>query len=386
MAKITKNSLALPKTVKSIHGFIYAMFWLYVPIYLTIQGFSGYHIGLFIGLANLMAIISTLPSGIANDRIKSKKIILTALLLSIIYFTGLLTVTNIIILAGAFICGGLGRNLFDISVDSLAFKVIDRKKSSIQIGGYLAVLYFAQIIGFMIGGNVINSFGFPATLSSIIVLLFLTTIISVYLPLTHTFKFKLMEYKKDIFNKEVLFFMLIVFLFSLHFGAEATSYSLFLKTNLNLNLSQIGFYVGGAVIFLALSALFFSWKVQKGFDPKKVFYIGLIISGLGHILFSIQDNVLISFLLRCFHEIGDGAMIYSIFYGIVRIFNIERVGGNSSTITLTKILGTSFAAFIFGHFGAEYGYYLPLFITGFTNLAAFLLLFYFNKKVLPKAQ
>jgi hypothetical protein len=75
-------------------------------------------------------------------------------------------------------------------------------------------------------------------------------------------------------------------------------------------------------------------------------------------------------------------MILSIFYGIIRIFHIERIGGNSSMITFTSILGGSIGAFIFGPLGEAYGYYLPLFISGITTVSSFLLLYYLDKRAL----
>jgi len=381
---VTKKSLTFPTTIKALHAFIYGLFSLYLPIYLMSKGFSGYHIGIFIGLSNLISIISTLPTGVANDRIRSKKIILYALILSTIYYTGLLTITNAFILGFAFILGGLGKNLFTLSIDALAFRVVNPAKSSNQIGKYLGIVSFLSLIGIAIGGNVINTFGFEATITAIIVLFLITGIGSLFLPITQTFKFKLFEYKRDIFKKEVLFFMFIVFLFSLHYGAEMTSYTLFLKHNFSLNLGTMGLYMASAIVFLAGAEIFFGRKVQKGMDPKHVFYFGLLVSGIGHVLFSIQSDVWISFIFRCVHEVGDGAMIFSIFYGIVKIFNIERIGGNSSIISLTSVLGVSVGSFIFGPLGEHYGYYLPLFITGVTSILAFLLLFYFNKKVLLK--
>jgi MFS family permease len=377
---VTKNSLALPTMVKGIHGMIYSMFWAFVPVFLISKGYSGFEIGLFIGLANLMAIISILPAGVANDRIKSKKIVIYSLFFSIIYFFGLLTVENSIILAVAFVLGGIGRNLFNISIDSLAFRKINAARSSIQMGKFLSITAGFAILGFLIGGNAINTFGYDATIIGIITLLIVTLITAFFLPITATYEAKLFEYKKDIFKKEVLIFILITFLFTLHFGAEATSYSPFLQENFGLNLSEIGFFIAGANLFLIISHQIFSRKIQKGFDPKKVFYFGLIVAGLGHILFSIQSDVWLSFIFRCMHELGDGAMFFSIYYGIVKIFNIERIGGNSSIITLTTVIGSSTGAFIFGPLGAEYGYYLPLFITGITNLIAFVILYSFNKK------
>ncbi len=375
----------LPTSVKAIYGFIYSLFWVFVPIFLAEQGFSGYHIGLFIGIANFMAIITTLPAGIANDRIKSKKMILYAIIFSSLYYVGLLTITNAIILAFVFICGGLGRNLFNVSIDSLAYRSLDRKKTPTQLGKYVSFVVFAEIIGFMIGGNIINSYGFDNTLKVIIIMLIITGFASLFLPITHTFKFKLFEYKKDIFRKEVLMFIAVVFLFTLHYGAEATSYSLFLKTRFALNMGEIGMFIGGAVIFLALSALYYSKKIARGFDPKYVFYIGLIFSGIGHVVFALQQDVIFAFIIRCIHEWGDGAMIFSIFYGIVRIFKIERIGGNASFITFTQILGSSVAAFIFGPVGEYFGYNVPLFITGITTFCSFLLLYHLEKRTLRKA-
>lgn len=381
----TQNPLVLPTVVKGVYGFIYSLFWIFVPIFLVEQGFNGYHVGIFIGLANFMSIISTLPAGIANDRVRSKKIIIYALTFSAFYYIGLLTIANAVILAFVFICGGLGRNLFNVSIDSLAYRVLDRKKMSSQLGKYVGFVVFAEIIGFIIGGSVINSYGFDNTLKAIIILIAITGLAALFLPITHTFKFKLLEYKKDIFRKEVLMFILVVFLFTLHYGAESTSYSLFLKTRLNLDLAQMGMFIGGAVVFLALSALYYSKKITQGFNPKYVFYIGLIASGLGHILFSIQHDIVLAFVFRCIHEWGDGAMIFSIFYGIVRIFNIERIGGNASFITFTQILGSSTAAFVFGPLGEHYGYNVPLFVTGITTFCSFLLLYYLEKRKLQKA-
>lgn len=377
-----KSPLALPVITKSVHGFIYSMFWIFVPIFLVEQGFNGFEIGIFIGLANLMAIITVLPAGIANDRVHSKRMILYALIISMVYYLGLLTVTNSIILAGAFVCGGLGRNLFNISIDSLAFKVIDKKRSPIQLGKYLGYVVLIEVLGFMIGGNIIEAFGFDATITLIIILLFGTTFISLFLPITHTFSFKLLKYKKDIFKKEVLLFILIIFLFTFHYGAESTSYSLFLQNRFGLDTGQTGLFVGGAVIFLALSALFFGKKVSKGFNPRYVFYIGLFVSGIGHILLSLQTDVWLAFVIRCFHEFGDGAMMFSIYYGIVSIFNIKRIGGNASIITFTQIVGASSSAFIFGPIGEHYGYYLPLLVSGITTVLAGLILFIVDRRAL----
>lgn len=381
---VTKNSITLPILLKSIFTFIYDLFWLFVPVFLIDRGFSGFHIGLFIGLASLVSLLTTLPAGVANDRFKSKKIIFYSLFFSIIYYFGILSTENVILLGIIFLIGGLGKNLFSISIDALTFKILDSKKSPLEMSKYVAGTSIGAVFGFLLGGYTIAKFGYDYTLIGIIILLVCLALGSLLLPITETVKVKLFEYKRDIFKKEVLFFVGIVFLFTLHFGAEATSYSIFVRDTFNLGMDKVGMFMAGANVFLILGNIYFARKVNKGYDPKKVFYYALIISGLGHALFAIQSDVWWSFAFRCFHEFGDGAMIFSIYYGIVRIFDIERIGGNSSFISLIIIISSSIAAFIFGPLGEYYGFWLPLFITGCTNILAFFLIFYFSKKVLPK--
>lgn len=256
--------IGLAITIKSVFTLINNLFWLFVPVYLIDKGFSGWHVGIFIGLASLVSILTTLPAGIANDRIKSKKIILYSLFFSIIYYFGLITTENVILLGAAFVLGGLGKNLFNISIDSLTFKIIEKKKSSIQIGKYVAGNTFGSILGFIIGGYAITNFGYNNALIGILTLLIILSLGSLFLPITQTVKVKLFEYSRDIFNKEVLFFIFIVFLFTLHYGAEATSYSLFLRDNFSLTLDKIGLFIAGANIFLIIGNWIFANKVQKG--------------------------------------------------------------------------------------------------------------------------
>ena len=48
---------------------------------------------------------------------------------------------------------------------------------------------------------------------------------------------------------------------------------------------------------------------------------------------------------------------------------MDRVGGNSSLITLTTTLGVFTGSLIFGPLGASLGYQIPLIISGVISLA-----------------
>lgn len=373
---VKRDGIGLPIFVRSMRIFIHNLMRLFLPIYLVGNGFNGWQIGLLLGLSSLAGFISCLPAGIGNDRVASKKIILYALVLSIVYYVGLLTLPSFLFLIVFFMIGGFGENLFNVSSDSLVYRIINKERSSSALGKYVAFINLAGVLGLIVGGDFINTYGFKNIILFILILLGMLAIISFMLPMTETFKFKFTEYKKDIFRKEVLVFLAVVFLFTFHYGAEATSYSLFLKERFALDLKGIGLFIGLCAAWISVAALFFSWRIEKGLHARYVFYFGLLVSGLGHILFSIQTELIPAIIFRCIHEIGDGAMIFSIHYGIVKIFNLNRIGGNTGLIALMQITGGFISATIFGYIGAKYGYWIPLNASGVMMLFALVLLFF----------
>jgi predicted MFS family arabinose efflux permease len=54
---------------------------------------------------------------------------------------------------------------------------------------------------------------------------------------------------------------------------------------------------------------------------------------------------------------------------IARLFHVDRVGGNSSLISLITTLGVFAGSLMFGPLGAHYGYAWPLIISGAISLA-----------------
>jgi len=54
---------------------------------------------------------------------------------------------------------------------------------------------------------------------------------------------------------------------------------------------------------------------------------------------------------------------------IARLFHVDRIGGNSSLISLTTTLGTLVGSLIFGPLGASLGYATPLIVSGIISLA-----------------
>lgn len=346
------------------HGL--AFFW---AIYFVKLGFSGYQIGILFAMFAITTLFIPLPTGIFSDRITPKKLILAGLGLVLIelYFASI--ATSFIAFVCILLIGGIGDNIFKVSTNSLFFKILDKKRKERTINWYLSIGYIAIGTALILNGALLEKISFPILLNILTVIIGALGIITLFLPDTKTFKYQLFQYKQDVFKKETLFFILIIFLFALHFGSEQTSYSLFLRNNLGLSLMQTGLYMGIAVMTMAISVTVAS-KLIKKVDIKKILYSGLILSGIGYIIVA-YPNTAISFPGRIIHEIGDAIMFVFLYNSIAKFFPKARVGGSSSLMTLTLITGLFISSLVSGPLGTAYGYQWPIILSGISTLGAF---------------
>ena len=133
----------------------------------------------------------------------------------------------------------------------------------------------------------------------------------------------------------------------------------------------MGLYMGIAIITMALTVQIIAKFLHK-WKAKYILLLGLFASGTGHILMTINKPI-ISGLFRIWHEIGDAAMFFFIYYGITKLFDLKRIGGNAGIFSLTSTMGAAIGAIVFGPLGAYHGYSIPLIISGVTSLMAFIL-------------
>ena len=129
---------------------------------------------------------------------------------------------------------GLGLQLFRLSLDTLLFKE-DHEDAPRRMGQYNAMRMGGMMVGALLGGAGYYWLDFPATLRLFCVGALLLIAPTVKLPLTRGVRTTLFDYGRDFLAPPVLFFAAWLFLFTLHWGAEATSLSLFLEHNLNLS-------------------------------------------------------------------------------------------------------------------------------------------------------
>ena len=174
---------------------------------------------------------------------------------------------------------------------------------------------------------------------------------TVRLPRTRGVPTSLLEYGRDFLTPPVLFFLTWLFLFTLHWGAEATSLALFLEHNLGLSPLGVGVYMAGEFGVVGLTAYLYGRFWAGRLKPLTFLALALIFSGAGHILMT-YPALPWSFARRAVHGFGDGLILMETYTTITRLFHVDRIGGSASLISLTTTLGIFAGSLIFGPLGA----------------------------------
>ncbi|MCK9186708.1 MFS transporter [Candidatus Gracilibacteria bacterium] len=351
-------------------------FW---GIYFASIGLSGLEIGTFFAVNSFASILTILPSGLSNDRFKSKNLISISLILAAIFYFGMASTVSfpILLFLGALI--GISLKIYDSSSDSLFYRAAETENFNKHLGTFQSINYLTISLGTMLTGYIIGlDIAFKNVFIAVAIIFLILAILGFFiLPKNDTTKFEIIHYKKDIFKKDVMIFLLVIILFATHFGVEGTSYGLFLKETLNLSSLQTGLYMGLAMFPMAISSLIISKKL-KNWKAKNILLFGLLLSGFGHILMTIKI-VEVSFLFRTIHEIGDSAFFFFLYYGVSKIFSMERIGGNTGMINFVSAIGGAVSSAFFGPIGEKFGYDIPIAVSGGISLLAVIVVLSFVK-------
>lgn len=360
--------------------FFLAMFFSFIsfalPIYLSSVGLSGYQIGVLVSLYAIASVFVTFPTGVINDKWTIRLTLVAGFLMLSVFFFGLGLAGGFLMYLPLFLIGGLGSNLGDISLRTLAFKTRMDGNEGRKFGTFSLVRFLSASLGMFVGGALVFLVGFPLGFCVMgLIYLLVMPFISFRPPAKQTLK--LGQYRKDVLNRKVVFMGLIMFMFSLHWGSEMTSFGLFLKNGLGLNMLMLGLYTGLALPFLGIASFYFGKRIDGGkSNLKMVFFAGMVLSGVSYILNTVPV-VWFSFLTRIVHETGDGMANIAVYFWISRLFKAERVGGGSGAMFTVMLLGEVAGALVFGPLGDIMGYNVPIIITGITSItSAFLLLAY----------
>ncbi|MBA2847662.1 MFS family permease [Thermosulfuriphilus ammonigenes] len=339
----------------------------FMPVYLKGKlGFSGQQIGLLYGALSVTTLITAFPFGLASDRLKARDLVALALLLlgGAIYLQA--QVSHFTVYFLAFLIYGLGLNLFRIALDALLFKTVSERTGK-SFGIFNGSRMAGFTLGGILGGVLLDRLDFVFTLKTVAGFYLLLLAFYPWLPRTTPVRFRIITYQEDFVRRPVVFFALWLLLFYLHWGAEFTSYGLFLRKSLGLSLTGMGLYMSAEFATVGLASVGGGLLLHRGLAIEHLALAGLFASGVGHIGM-VWPQVPISLAFRLVHGLGDGFIAVVSYVGIARLFRIERIGGNAGLITFSIMLGSFIGSLIFGPLGERYGYGTPLAISGLITL------------------
>ena len=222
------------------------------------------------------------PVGVIGDRYPARILTRIGLAATAASLWGLASVVSFWPFLAVFLGFGLSIQLFRLSLDTLLFKE-DHGDMPRRLGHYNAMRMGGMMVGTLLAGAGYYWLDFPATLKLFSVGTLLLIAPTVKLPLTRGVRTTLFEYGRDFLAPPVLFFATWLFLFTLHWGAEATSLSLFLEHNLNLSPLGVGAYMAGEFGVVALTAYLYGRFWAGRLKPLTFLALALIFSGAGHI-------------------------------------------------------------------------------------------------------
>jgi MFS family permease len=372
-------SLRIPNGLNFVKNFLLAFTFFFLPLLLFDLGFDGLQIGVLMSSATIVTLFSSFPIGIINDRLSVKYVIIAGMLLESVFFAGLYAFKDFWVIIPFFMAGGLGGNMIETSIRSLTFKALSPERRGKRLG----ILQLARDGGFglgmVFGGFMLFALSFSGVLLVSAVAFLVMAFVSYFVVEAKSVRFPLREYKSIILKKGTAIFLLPLFIFGMHWGAEHTSYSLFLREELGLGLIGSGIYMGVPVIVLAIVALVAGLKIDRTGSNKMPFFVGLIVSGIGHVLMAFPV-IPVSFLFRVVHEIGDSLTMLSYNVSFSRIFKTDRVAGETGIAYTVITTGGILGSLLFGPLGYTYGFAWPFIISGLLTLVSFAILFLCRKR------
>jgi MFS family permease len=334
-----------------------------IPLYFLKIGLNGWQIGFIVSLYGFAPLLFSFPTGWINDRFSIIRIIRGALAALSLLFLLIGWTANFYLLALIFLFLGIANNALDVSLNSLYYKDetdMDLNKKYSLLAFWLAL---GTATGTFLGGVLTYYYDFRMMFFIYSVFLLIILLGVKNISQEKFFAVPLKEYRLNLFNRKTILFAVMIFILTLHWGAEGTVYSPFLREFFGLNNLQISLYISVPLFALALSSFFLGLIKYNSLKNKNFFLSAMFLSGIGLILM-VNNNVYLSFFFRVCHEIGDGFLGALIVLYISRLFEKRSIGGSSGVLLATMTLGHMVGALIFSPLGQNTGLQIPFLISG----------------------
>ena len=353
----------------------------FFPVYLKELGFSGWQIGLLMGIDSLMTLVTTLPMGISNDLFPSRMLIACSFAALGITYVGLSFSTSFAILLLLFMCFGTWYNLGQISIRSLIYKTAGAADRGRRFSAMAFAEHMGIAVGATLGGALLGWLSFPAVFRISGALFLAIVPLGLLLPGTLAQIFEPAGYKKDLLRRDVMLFAAVTFLYTYHWGAEKTVYTLFLKESLGFSPAGTGMFIGVTVLVLAGACLLYGRLLDRGATSlRRLIFAGVWLSAIGHILLAFAQTQSQAWLFRIIHELGDASYMVFSYIMTFNLFSRSRIGGGAGFIAQVAVLGTFAGALASGIILQELGPRAAMIAAGVLSLAG---LFFVNRLEFP---
>jgi DHA1 family tetracycline resistance protein-like MFS transporter len=333
------------------------------PLHFLKIGFTGLQIGALVSVWAVAPLLMSFPIGRINDRVSMAGVVWTGLLTQALCLAALAFVRSFSLTAALFLIAGAANNALDVSLQSLFYKDETEMDQNRKYGLYAFWMNLGPAVGVLSGAIFVEMGGYRAML-----LVFAGVSLIDFLAVRgfagqkfHAVSMR--DYGRDLLRPRTLGFVLFVFLLAVHWAVEGSVYSPFLEKNLGLAGIRTPLYIGGGLLVMAFSALYFSRAEFRPERNKRRMFLAMGASGAGLMLMTLQPAAL-SFGFRVVHETADGALGVLIAVFVSRLFAKKSIGGSAGMVLSVQILGQMVGGLLLTPLGFSYGLAIPFLVSG----------------------
>ena len=136
---------------------------------------------------------------------------------------------------------------------------------------------------------------------------------------------KIRDYVKDIWRFEVMALALTIFLFTYHWGAEMTSFTMLMKQNAGLQMNDISYiYFEVGIVMSVIIFMLGYYKEKHGFDPMNAIFTAVGFSAFSQLTFYWSGSFNAMLFNQFLHAIGDAFFIYFWLNAIPKLFSYDQ--------------------------------------------------------------
>ncbi len=332
--------------------------------YLISLSINATWIGVLHATLRVGSLVMILPSGILSDKIQVRPLFIIGIVLSSLFFGGLLVSTSPWILLLLFLIGGIGTTILLTVATTVFYKNIgehkDTKGTVLEIGKNFVGALFTLVSGYAILLLSYQSIFF----SALFVVLFFFLLFS-FIPKHTTYQVQTEEYFKELKRKEVSFLLLFYGLYIFHAGGDSVSIPAIWKQELGFSTVQIGLLASIPILILGTIGAWglLQFSKNKPSLSKKFAFWGCLLSGLGHLLISFGSTFDQAMIGRFVHITGDTVMGLFLTIELAYLFSKKSIGGNFGLANLLITIIATVSTIIAGVFGNYLSHHTFLYLS-----------------------